>query len=120
AAALILSAAVKVDAERTTRRQPLDDPDIVDRDQRRIGLAIALREGVAIALEERTRLRARMDRRERLREAFDPGANNFRDRLFQGFPVRIGRRAVAPADDEVHAHQRAFGKERIERADMTL
>jgi len=88
--------------------------------QRRIGLAIALREGVAIALEARTRLRARMDRRERLHEAVDPGANNFADRLFQDFPVRIGRRAVAPADDEVHAHQRAFGKERIERADMTL
>ena len=59
-----------------------------------------------------------MRQRQRLGEAVGPGADDVGDGVFQRHPVDFGRRAAGAADDEVHAHQRAFGEERVERRDV--
>ena len=53
---VVASAAVEIDAERPLRREALDHADVVDRGRRRIGLAIAGGERVAVAREQRARL----------------------------------------------------------------
>ena len=113
--------AMEVDAERPRRRQPLDDPDVGDRGRRRIGLAIAGGEGVAIAREQRARPARIVGLRERVAEPVGPGAHDRGDRALRA--RRGPGLGVAPAiaaDDEVHADQRAFREERIERADAAV
>ena len=51
AVACVADASMKVDAERTARREPFDDPDIGERRGGRIVLPISLRKGVAETLK---------------------------------------------------------------------
>ncbi len=115
-----LAPRVEVRAERANGRERFDQPDVGDRDRRHIGLAIRDRERIAIAADELLRLDRLVHQRERLGEPVGPGAHQRLDRLLQRRPLRIGRLALVARDDEMHAHQRAFGEERIERRDASL
>ena len=50
-------------------------------------------------------------------EPVGPAAHDCRDFLLERRARDLGRGAAGAADDEVHAHQRAFREERIERRD---
>ena len=119
---LVLSRAIEIDAERPLRRQALDHADVGDRHRRRIGLAIAGRERLAVALEQRARPGpARAPRASASASASRPGADDRARRLSSSVARSgFGRLAAVAADDEVHAHQRPFREERIEGADAAL
>ena len=94
--------------------------DVVDRLQRRIGLAIAVGERVAIALQQRAGAGRFVGLGKRLDQPIGPGAHDRADLLFQGRAVGIGRRAGLAADDEMHAGQRRIVDVRIVGADVAL
>ncbi len=115
AGAVALAATVEVGAERADRREALDQPDIGDRGRRHIGFAIGDRERVAIAADQLLRLDRLVHQRERLGEPVGPGAHQRLDRLLQRRAIRVRRLAAEARDDEMHAHQRAFGEVRDRR-----
>ena len=112
--------AVEVDAERPLRREQLDHAHIADGDRRRIDLAIIDREGAAVARRQRVRLARVVGGGERLVQAVDPAAHDRFDRAVERGVIGIRRFALGAADDEVHAHQRAFRKERIEGTHLAI
>ena len=57
---------------------------------------------------------------ERFVQAVDPAAHDGLDRAVERGAIGIRRFALGAADDEVHAHQRAFGEERIEGAHLAV
>ena len=111
------SAVMEIDAERALLGQAFDHPDVAGGDGGRIGFLEAGREGVAIAREHVALLLRRMHQRQRLGQTVGPAAHDRRDRVFQRGAVDVGSGAAGAADDEMHPHQRAFRKERIEGGD---
>ena len=116
-ALLLLQPVMEIDAERTLFAQGLDHPDVAGRDGRRIGFLEAGGKRLAVAVEQRARLVRRIDQRQRRAQPIGPAAHDCGDFVFERCAIDLGRGAAGTADDEVHAHQRPFREERIERRD---
>ena len=108
---------MEIDAERALLAQGFDHADIAGRHRRRIGFLEADGERIAVTGEQRARLVRRIDQRQRVAQSVGPRAHDGRDLALQRGAIDRGRVAAGAADDEVHAHQRAFREERIERRD---
>ena len=89
--------------------------DVLDRHRRRIGVAVAVRERVAVARQQRTGPARLVRRRQRVGKRIGPGADDGADLLLQRRAVRLRRLAAVAADDEMHAGQRPFREVRIDR-----
>ncbi len=111
---LLPQALIEIDPERACRGERFDHPDVVDGDQRRIGLAVGVRKGVAIARQQRLRPRGFMRHPDRVGEPVGPGAHDVGHRAFELGARGARHLAGAARDDEMHAHQRAFRKEQRE------
>src|SRR2546423_14326541 len=109
-----VGAPVEIGTQWTARRQAFNDANVADRGGRRIDLTIALRERMAIASEQGARPAGIVHRRQCVHERVAPGADNGTDRFLECGAIRIGWPVPAKSDDEMHPHQRAFRKERIE------
>ena len=120
AALLVPVGAVEIDGERAGRRQPLDHADVFDRGERRIDLAIAVGEGVAILREQHARLGRLARLHQRLVEPVGPAHDDAGHHLLQRGARHARRLSLRASDDEMHAHQRAFREERKEGADAAL
>ena len=116
-ALLLLQPVMEIDGERARLAQGLDHADIAGRHRRRIGFLEADGERVAVAGEQRARLVRRIDQRQRVAQPVGPRAHDGRDFALQRGTIDRRHVAAGAADDEVHAHQRAFREERIERRD---
>jgi hypothetical protein len=109
---------MEVDGNRHLRPESLDTGDVARRSLGREGRCIPGRERRAILGEQRLGLRALC--RDRLDQAVVPGADGIRDALLQLRCVGMRGRAVATADDELHAHQRTVGKVGVECGNAAL
>ena len=114
-ALLFLQSVMEIDSQRPLFAQRFDNADIAGRHRRRIGFLEADGKRIAVAAEQRARLVGRIDQSERVAQSIGPRANDCPDLALQRRAIDRGRGAARAADDEVHAHQRAFREERIER-----
>src|ERR1700694_3746808 len=97
---------MKVDAERPAGRQALDQADVRKRGRGRIDLAIAVRERVAVTLEQGARLDRVVAADKLIAELVEPGADDRLDPAFEAGAIRIGLGPLGPLgapDDEMHA-----------------
>src|SRR5262249_57290604 len=99
---------------------PFDDADIADRGDGGITLAVALREGLAVTLEQRAPPQRIVVARQFLAELVDPGAHDRLDGALEAGTIRIRRLAGRKRDDEVHPNQLPLGEERMKRAHAAL
>ena len=112
--------AIELDAERALPRQALDDAHVGNRAGRRIDFAVVDRERVAVAGGQRVAAFAVVRGSDRRLEPVPPAAHDPFNRALEALAIRIGGLAGVALDDEMHAHQRAFGEERVEGAHAAL
>ena len=118
AGARLAGLAMEIDHHGLLGSEPLDALDILQRPLRREGLGIPRREGACVLGKQHPRVTALAG--DGVGQAVLPGAHDLGDLALEDGRVGLRRLPAIAADDELHAHQRAFGKVGIEGGDAPL